>query len=331
MLKKNSFNIEKTMIGSDKIFLKIIKSIQKISLSNATILLQGETGTGKELIANLIHKKSFRKNKPFIPVHCMAISPNLIESELFGHEKGSFTGAIKTKKGYFEASHKGTLFLDEIGELDQSIQIKLLRFLEKKEVIRVGSFKPIKINTRLICATNKNLRDLVKKKVFRDDLYYRLNVIPITLPPLRNRKNDILKLISFYNRKYNQSNKFPSQSVHFDQSAIKALKKYPWPGNIRELKNFCRRISILYSGKKLKQKDIHSILFKESIISLNSYKQEISQKLNNNFNNQEIKNFKLKKIIRDKIKQVLLKVNGNKSKAAKLLGISRKTIYRKIK
>jgi PAS domain S-box-containing protein len=220
----------------------ILETAQKIAEYDSTILLLGESGVGKEVIANYIHGCSKRSNYPFIKINCGAIPENLLESELFGYEKGSFTGATKQgKPGLFEASHQGTIFLDEIGEIPYPLQVKLLRVLQEQEITRIGGTKPIKIDVRIIAATNRNLSEEVKKKQFREDLYYRLNVVPIYVPPLRDRPSDLVPLILHFTDKFNQ--KF-SKNKHFSSEAIDSLYKYPWPGNVRELQNIIERIIV---------------------------------------------------------------------------------------
>lgn len=226
----------------------------KASISNYTVLVRGESGTGKELIAEAIHYSSSRCNEPFIRVNCSAIPSTLLESELFGHEKGAFTGAFKTKLGRFELANKGTIFLDEIGEIDKSMQVKLLRVVQKKEFQRVGGEKTIKVDVRIVAATNQNLEELVRTGEFREDLYYRLNVIPIWLPPLRERKEDIPVLAEYFAQRI--CKELGIERVHIDKEAIKALIHYNWPGNIRELENIMERTMILLEGNTIR---LHSL------------------------------------------------------------------------
>ena len=217
--------------------------ISQVSKSNATVLVRGESGTGKELVANSIHYNSLRAKGPFVKVNCAALPANLIESELFGHEKGAFTGAVKKKLGKFELANKGTLFLDEIGSIDQDVQVRLLRVLQEKEFERVGGHRTIKIDVRIIAATNKNLEDAVENESFRGDLYYRLNVFPIYMPPLRERKTDILLLADYFLEKYAKEN---NKSIkRFSTPSIDMLIDYHWPGNVRELENCIERAVLL--------------------------------------------------------------------------------------
>ena len=228
---------------------KILKEIEQVALTNAPVLIQGESGTGKELIARAIHKISNLRNKPLIKINCATIPEGLVESELFGHEKGSFTGAIQQKTGKFEIADGGTIFLDEIGEMPKSIQPKMLRVLQEGEFERVGGIKTIKVNVRVIAATNRILNDEVKKGNFREDLFYRLNVFPVNLPPLRERPEDIPLLINMLIKKYNK--KHHKNITYISQTDMASLLYYNWPGNIRELENVMERAVILSTGKKL--------------------------------------------------------------------------------
>lgn len=238
------------IIGKSKILKNSLSLLSKIAKSDSTVLITGETGTGKELFANAIHHLSERKNNIFIKVNCAAIPETLIESELFGYEKGAFTGANTSKYGKFEMANGGTLFLDEIGELPLLLQSKLLRVLQEKEVERLGSNKPTKIDVRVIAATNRNLEEEVRKGNFRSDLYYRLNVLPINVPPLRERKEDIPLLINYFIEKLNRKTQKNINTI--SSSDLKQLMEYDWPGNIRELENITERSHILSSGTKLK-------------------------------------------------------------------------------
>lgn len=231
------------IIGNSNKMREVYQMISQVSKSNATVLVRGESGTGKELVANSIHYNSLRAKGPFVKVNCAALPANLIESELFGHEKGAFTGAVKKKLGKFELANKGTIFLDEIGSIDQEVQVRLLRVLQEKEFERVGGHRTIKIDVRIIAATNKNLEDAVEKETFRGDLYYRLNVFPIYMPPLRERKTDILLLADYFLEKYAKEN---SKSIkRFSTPSIDMLVDYHWPGNVRELENCIERAVLL--------------------------------------------------------------------------------------
>jgi len=231
------------IIGNSNKMREVYQMISQVSKSNATVLIRGESGTGKELVANSIHYNSLRSKRPFVKVNCAALPVNLIESELFGHEKGAFTGAIKQKLGKFEMANKGTIFLDEIGSVGIEVQVKLLRILQEKEFERVGGYQTIKTDVRIITATNKNLEQAVEEDTFRHDLYYRLNVFPIYMPPLRERKTDILLLADHFLEKYAGENHKTIR--RFSTPAIDMLMDYHWPGNVRELENCIERAVLL--------------------------------------------------------------------------------------
>ncbi|MFO7963256.1 MAG: sigma 54-interacting transcriptional regulator [Desulfobacterales bacterium] len=239
---KNKYKIT-DIIGNSSRMKEVFQMISQVSKSNATVLIRGESGTGKELVANSIHYNSLRAANPFVKINCAAMPTNLIESELFGHEKGAFTGAIRQKRGKFELAHKGTLFMDEIGSIDLEVQVKLLRVLQEKEFERVGGQKTIAADVRIVAATNKNLEQAVEEETFRSDLYYRLNVFPIYLPPLRERKTDILLLADHFLEKYAAENNKPIK--RFSTPAIDMLMQYHWPGNVRELENCIERAVLL--------------------------------------------------------------------------------------
>lgn len=232
------------IIGESPKMKSVFKVIERIAESNVTVLVRGETGTGKELVAAAIHKRSKRKEEPFVKLNCAAITDTLIESELFGHEKGAFTDAKEARKGRFELADGGTLFLDEIGDISSSAQVKLLRVLQEREFERVGGSKTIKVNVRLVAATNRNLEEMVKNGTFREDLYYRLNVIPIDLPPLRERGDDIAQLVNFFLQKSMNNHK---KRVIITDEAMDILSQYSWPGNVRELENTIERIVLMGS------------------------------------------------------------------------------------
>ena len=239
---KNKYRIN-NIIGNSNKMREVYQMISQVSKSNATVLVRGESGTGKELVANSLHYNSLRSKGPFVKVNCAALPVNLIESELFGHEKGAFTGAVKQKLGKFELAHKGTIFLDEIGSVGLDIQVNLLRVLQEKELERLGGDKTFRVDVRIVAATNRNLERSVKKETFRDDLYYRLNVFPIYLPPLRERKTDILLLADHFLEKYALEN---SKDIRrFSTPAIDMLMDYHWPGNVRELENCVERAVLL--------------------------------------------------------------------------------------
>jgi len=241
-LDSERFNYHE-IIGNSESIRAIFSFIEKVSLSNSSVLILGESGTGKEIVARAIHSASSRKDGPFVKVHCAAYAPGVLESEMFGHERGAFTGAIKAKAGRFEQAHAGTLFLDEIGEIDPSIQVKLLRFLQDKEFERVGGTKTLSVDVRIICATNKDLAAAVTAGKFREDLYYRINVISVTVPPLRDRPGDIQLLANHFLKKYAKETAKNIIGIH--PNAMNVLLAYPWPGNVRELQNVIERACVL--------------------------------------------------------------------------------------
>ncbi|MFC1668083.1 sigma-54-dependent transcriptional regulator [Chlamydiota bacterium] len=295
---------------------EIKRMIKQVAPSKSTILITGESGTGKELIANAIHFHSTRKNAPFIAVHCAALSENILESELFGHEKGAFTGAFEKKIGRFERADRGTLFLDEIAEISTKIQVKLLRVLQEMTFERVGGTIPVSVDVRILAATNTDLKTLIQSGGFREDLYYRLNVVTIPVPPLRNRKEDIQLLASQFLDYFNIEN---GKNIRgFTREASLLLMNYHWPGNIRELKNAIESMVVLSQGTQLDLIDLPYHIKNASL-----------QEDKNNFdlNNSSILKTNEKHLIIDALKTTA----NNKTNAAKLLGISRRTLHRKLK
>jgi two-component system, NtrC family, response regulator len=242
------------IIGSSTGMQDIFRFIERVALSDISVLIGGESGTGKELVAHAIHRQSPRKNNPFVVVNCGAIPENLLESELFGHEKGAFTGAYAQKKGKFELAHTGSLFLDEIGELVPTLQVKLLRFLQDRKIERVGGNQSIELDVRIIAATNRDLKQDIENRLFREDLYYRLKVVPLELPALRERRDDIVQLAQYFLRKYCRENHKPPVSLSSEAEA--ALMRHPWPGNVRELENLINRAVVLSSYPVLKPSDL---------------------------------------------------------------------------
>ena len=314
--KKNTLS---EVIGCSSLLTKTLRQVKQVSLTKSTVLITGETGTGKELIAKMIHQNSDRSNHAFVPINCAAISSNLLESELFGHEKGAFTGALERRIGRFEVANKGTLFLDEIGEIDMYTQVKLLRFLESKTFERVGSTHSLCVDVRIICATNCNLEEMIIKKSFREDLYYRLNVIEIKAPALRERSEDILILLNFYIKKFSQENKIDPLS--FTENALQILKNYSWPGNIRELRNFAESVVVMQNSNKITENDLDK-------------KFQINIKNNLNLQNSRYKSsstFSKEENDKNLIHKALTASKGNRTQASKLLNISRRTLHRKLK
>jgi DNA-binding NtrC family response regulator len=296
-------------VGRSKTIGDILALIRKIAPTDSTVFIQGESGTGKELVANTLWHYSRRSASPIIALNCSTLSENLMESELFGHEKGAFTSAYQTKYGIVEVADKGTLFLDEIGEMPVGLQAKLLRFLDSGEFRRVGSNKSLTVDVRVIAATNKDLTGLIKTGAFRQDLYYRLNVINISIPPLRERREDIPDLSHYFLKKYSQR---LSKPIHgFTAEASASLNTYPWPGNVRELENIIERAVILCDAGKIGPEDLS--------IPVASLRREQSP------------NPSLDEMEREYILKVLKETSGNQSRASQILGIDRKTLYLKLK
>ena len=288
---------------------QVIELIKVVAQSNATVLITGESGTGKELVARSIHSQSYRRKKPFIAVNCAALPESLLESELFGHEKGSFTGAYAQKKGKFEVANRGTLFLDEVGDMSTNIQVHLLRVLEEKEFTRVGGNELVKTDVRVVTATNRDIKKAVTSGAFREDLYYRLNVVTIELPPLRERKEDIPLLAQHFLEQFTVENQ--KKTIGFSPEATDFLLKYEWPGNVRELENAIERAVILT---------------KNSYIEVGDLAQDNPMLVHSALSGKS-----LNEVEKNHILDVLTRTNGNNSEAARILGITRMTLYNKIK
>lgn len=307
------------IVGNSPNLKEVLEKVQLVAPSKATVLLEGETGTGKELIAQAIHQNSERSRQAFVAVHCAALAANLLESELFGHEKGAFTGATERRIGRFEAADGGTLFLDEIGEIDASTQVKLLRFLEMRSFERLGSSKSVKVDVRLVCATNRNLAEMVQRGEFREDLLYRLNVITIHLPPLRERTEDLPILLNHYIHYFSKENGLPP--VRISDGAMKVLSAYRWPGNIRELRNFCENTVVLKRGSELTEYDLDA-KYSASGSGENARGAAAALPSSPTLSREDNE----KRLLRS----ALIKANGNRTQAAKLMGISRRTLHRKL-
>jgi DNA-binding NtrC family response regulator len=299
--------------GPSKSIRAVMSIIERVAPTDCTVLITGESGTGKELFAREIHRRSMRHNREFVPVDCSALVESLMESELFGHVKGSFTGAIETKHGFFDLANGGTFFFDEISNLSLNIQAKLLRVLQEREIKRVGGLQRIKVDVRVIAATNQDLREAVNRKLFREDLYYRLSVVPISLPPLRERIEDIPLLVQHFIKKYNRRRREVITGI--ETGALDVLQKYPWPGNIRELENTIERAMVLEEGPRITCESLpwHVRTNEEAFL------------------NQIIATgCKLRDMEKKYIKKVLEQHCWNKNQAAQILGIDRKTLYQKI-
>jgi DNA-binding NtrC family response regulator len=305
----------KTIVGKSEEMEKVFNLVDKVAESDSTIMIFGESGTGKELIARAIHQRSNRAGGPFVSINCGALPESLLESELFGHVKGSFTGAIKDKEGLFKVAQGGTFFLDEVGETSPTIQVKLLRVLQEREIIPVGGTNPIRVEVRLIAATNADLEKAVKQENFRADLFYRLNVIPIPLPPLRKRRDDIPLLVNHFLEKYNENIDLKQQKL-ITKSAMDVLVNYNWPGNVRELENVIERAVILSDGNEIKV---------EALPDKIRQKEPSSQRLI-----MDKVQVTLEELEREYLIKVLDDTNWQKKKASAILGINASTLYRKI-
>lgn len=309
---KQKAKLSKTIIGKSEKLTKMMSTIEQVAPTKATVLITGESGVGKELVADALHSLSDRKDGPFIKVHCASLSANLLESELFGHEKGSFTGAVSQKKGRFELANGGTIFLDEIGEIDANTQVKILRVLQEREFERVGGTQTIHTDVRVVAATNRNLEEEVKKGNFREDLYYRLNVVHIEVPPLRERKEDIPLLLNSFLNEFNSEN---SKNIEgFTPQARKLLCSYSWPGNIRQLRNSIESAVVLSRGKLIDVEDLP-----EQVVN-HENESELSIKVGLSLDEAE----------RLFIMSTLDYCGGNKTKASEMLKIGRKTLHRKL-
>lgn len=317
-------DIKAGIIGTSLSMQTVYKRIGQVSSSDVTVLITGESGTGKELIARAVHKNSLRNNKPFIAVNCSAIPENLIESELFGHEKGAFTGANQQRIGYFEQCDSGTIFLDEIGDMPLAAQTKILRALQEGEILRVGGSDVIKVDVRIIAATNKSIESMVKEGTFREDLYYRLNVVRIELPPLRERKEDIPLLINFLLKKVSKNNQGVAEVVASD--AMAALTEYEWPGNVRELENVMHRSAVLSQGDSILLKDLPS-----EITTLGPSELSESNLFEKVYTNLDPSAGDLLKRVEAELIRVAIKhSNEDLSKAAKVLGITNAALKKKL-
>jgi DNA-binding NtrC family response regulator len=298
-------NVE-DLIGTSKVMMKVLKQVEHVAQSDSSVIITGESGTGKELIAKAIHSNSPRKFFPLVIVHCGALTESLLESELFGHEKGAFTGAMYNRKGRFEMADGGTIFLDEIATISSKMQVELLRVLESKSFMRVGGNKEIKSDFRVICATNRDLKIMVENGTFREDLYYRLNVVNLHIPPLRERIEDIPLLVDYFIKKYCTSMNRPP--IPIDQAALRRLEEFDFPGNVRELENMIERAIVIGNGKEIRLKDLPlgKTLIDSSVESLDDH-----EKIH--------------------ILQILTKYRWNISRSAKALKVDRVTLYKKIK
>ena len=311
---ENSYGQRQPIIGSSAIMQQMLNLVSQVTQTDSTVLIHGESGTGKELVAAAIHYESRRTEKPYIRVNCAAIPAGLLESELFGHEKGAFTGADQTMIGKFELADQGTILLDEIGDMPLDLQVKLLRVLQEKEIERVGGKAPIKVDVRVLCATARNLADDVKNGRFREDLYYRLQVIPMTVPPLRERKDDILELAEFFLKRFGSER---GLSFHLSEEAATALANYSFPGNVRELRNIIERVTVLTPASKIQLWDLPMELRGMESVATDQESSSLAEAVS--------------KAERACIRAALQRTGGNKTGAATILGISRKNLWEKMK
>jgi DNA-binding NtrC family response regulator len=303
------------IIGKSPQMQKVFQLIKQVANTNSNVIIYGKSGTGKELVAKAIHYNSPRRNKPFVAVNCSAIPESLLESELFGHEKGAFTGAVSSRKGLFEEANGGTIFLDEVGDMSLAMQAKLLRVIEDKEIRAVGSDKPRKIDVRIIAATHKDLEKAVKEGTFREDLFYRLNVIPIYLPELRERVEDIPLLVEYFLKKYGEEAGRPN--IKISREALACMMKYSWPGNVRELENLIERLVVLSPGDEITVNDLPEHI---RVCKVETLVEELT--LGERITLEELEKRYILKVLRE--------TGWHKSNAAKILGIDRRTLYRKI-
>ncbi|HXT57070.1 MAG TPA: sigma-54 dependent transcriptional regulator [Pirellulales bacterium] len=327
------------LIGAGPAMQKVYTRTRLVARSNASVLLLGETGTGKELIAKAIHQLSPRGSGPFVRVNCGALSESLLESELFGHVRGSFTGAIENRTGRFEAAHTGTVFLDEINSTTPKLQVKLLRVLQEREFERVGDTQTIRVDTRVIAASNRDLMDEVEAERFREDLYYRLNVVPVHLPPLRERREDIPELIGHFLTIYNEAN--DRYVVHIEPKAMEALQDYRWPGNVRELQNYIERAVVLAPGDELTCDLLPEAVLNPRRPSAKRLTEADAETLAYELvqqgvhaagpNSEDLYNKIVNRVERELIAQVLVACDSVQIKAAARLGINRNTLHKKLK
>jgi DNA-binding NtrC family response regulator len=298
---------ETEMIGSSPKMVEIYKTVSRVAPTDATVIIEGETGTGKELIARMIHRFSGRASHPFVPVDCSAIPAALLESELFGAVKGAYTGADRDRVGVFEAANRGTVFLDEIGDIDPAFQVKLLRFLQEREIRPVGASREKKVDVRVVAATNRDLQKMVEEGKFREDLWFRLNVVRLTMPPLRERRSDVPLLAQHFLNKYTSRY---NRDVKLMESGLKQLKDFTWPGNVRQLQHLIERLTILAPNDRIDAEAVE-----DAIAAMESG---------------AVSGETLAETEADQIRRVLAATGGNKSRAAQVLGIERKTLYRKL-
>ena len=304
------------IIGESPKMRELYATVQKVAPTDATVLIYGESGTGKELVARAIHRASRRSERPFVRVHCGALAEGVLESELFGHERGAFTGALRRKRGRFELAHTGTIFLDEVGDIPPATQLKLLRVLQEKEFERVGGEETLTVDVRIVAATNRDLAQLVKEGTFREDLYYRLHIVPIYLPPLRQRRDDIPALAAHFVARL--AKELGKPQLHLEQAAVEQLCRYHWPGNVRELENVLERAAVLADGQTIRAADLPPLVGRE-----------VEQAVPQGDESLQLEPV-LEKIERIYLERALAKARGVKTEAARLLGLKPSALYYKL-
>lgn len=309
------------IIGNSAQMRRIARQVKSVAPTSATVLIVGESGTGKELVAQALHRGSPRRAKPFVALNCAALSEGILESELFGHEKGSFTGAAALRKGRFEYADGGTLFLDEVGDMPLSTQVKLLRVLEYGELFRVGSNEPVMIDVRLVAATNKELEREVREGRFREDLYFRLKVVTLYLPPLREHKDDIAALVDAFTSEFSRAHH--KKITGITPGAMDTLMRYRWPGNVRELRNCIESMVVVSAGPVLDGEDLPDYVQRGTQLALAAPMEKTSEAA-------DLAGMTLKEVERELIRKTLVKTDGNREEAARILGIGQRTLYRKI-
>ncbi len=322
------FQVE-NIVGSSQAMVPVFETIKQVAPSRATVLIEGESGTGKELVSKAIHHLSGRPKSKLVTVHCAALSEQLLESELFGHEKGAFTGATERRTGRFEEANGGTLFLDEIGEIDLNTQVKLLRAIGERTIERLGSNKPIKVDVRVVAATNKDLGEMVREGTFRDDLFFRLNVVSIKMPPLRDRKEDIVLLVDAFLQEFMKENS--KSHMELTTEATQLLLDYNWPGNVRELRTAIEHGVVMATGKKIGVRHLPRFITDGSLATLRGTTGAGSDERPSSFGVPNSDDLNLARMEERFIKLALERTNNNRTEAAELLGLSRRTMQRKLK
>jgi DNA-binding NtrC family response regulator len=309
------------IVGASSAMSEVFATIRKVASSTATVLIRGETGTGKELVAKALHETGTRKEHPFVRVHCAALPEALLESELFGYEKGAFTGAATRKPGRVELAHRGTLFLDEIGDISPAVQVKLLRVLQERELERIGGTQTIKVDVRFVAATHRDLEAMVAKGEFREDLFYRLNVVPIRVPPLRERGDDVAALAQHFAKELGKANGKPD--ITLDRSALDTLRAHAWPGNVRQLQNLIERLVVLGEGATIRREDIERPLGSASLPNAATSTLDSQRGPSLDAHRREAE--------KEALESALARAKNNRTLAARLLNVSRRTLYNKLK